>query len=276
MPPDVGRRARSLRAAGVGGFEVERAVWPVAVVMVNEGPEHALEVAAVDDQQPVEALGTDGADETLRDRVRLRRLRRRLDLDALACEDGVELACELAVAVTDQGAKRRRTLLQRPRELARLLGDPGAGRIGRAAGHVDASAFWGISTGELEAEQPTATTRAYTDFLLRTATLADYGELAAVLLPCMWGYHELAVGLARRGLPSNELYSRWIGEYAGAEFGELTIWCKALINAAAETSDRRRMTDAFLTSSRYELAFWDASWRKEASLRHPETPASTG
>ncbi len=38
--------------------------------MVNEGLEHALEVAAVDDQQPVEALGTDGADETLRDRVR--------------------------------------------------------------------------------------------------------------------------------------------------------------------------------------------------------------
>jgi thiaminase len=26
------------------------------------------------------------------------------------------------------------------------------------------------------------------------------------------------------------------------------------------------MTDAFLTSSRYELAFWDASWRKEPPL----------
>jgi thiaminase/transcriptional activator TenA len=142
--------------------------------------------------------------------------------------------------------------------------------------HRSYAADWGISTGELEAEQPTATTRAYTDFLLRTATLADYGELAAVLLPCMWGYHELAVGLASRGLPSNELYSRWIGEYAGAEFGELTIWCKALTNAAAETSDRRRMTDAFLTSSRYELAFWDASWREETSPRQPETPASTG
>jgi thiaminase (transcriptional activator TenA) len=142
--------------------------------------------------------------------------------------------------------------------------------------HRSYAADWGISTGELEAEQPTATTRAYTDFLLRTATLADFGELAAALLPCMWGYHELAVGLARRGLPSSELYSRWIGEYAGAEFGELTIWCKALTNAAAETSDRRRMTDAFLTSSRYELAFWDASWREETSPRQPESPASTG
>jgi hypothetical protein len=84
-------------------------------------------VAAVDDQQPVEALGTDRADETLRERVRLRRSHRRLDdLDALAGEDNVEVACELAVAVTDQEAKPRRTLLQRPRELARLLGDPGA------------------------------------------------------------------------------------------------------------------------------------------------------
>src|SRR6266511_525116 len=105
--------------------------------MPDVGRQDLFEVAAVDDQQPVEALGTDNADETLRDRVRLRRLRRRLDdLDAFAGEDGVEVACELPVAVTDQEAKRRRTLLQRPRELARLLGDPGAGRIGRAAGHV--------------------------------------------------------------------------------------------------------------------------------------------
>ncbi len=132
--------------------------------------------------------------------------------------------------------------------------------------HRSYAADWGISAAELEAEQPTATTRAYTDFLLRTATLADYGELAAALLPCMWGYQELATRLAERGRSSNELYARWIDEYAGAAFGELTTWCKALTNAAAETSDRVRMTDAFLTSSRYELAFWDASWREEEPL----------
>jgi hypothetical protein len=32
------------------------------------------------------------------------------------------------------------------------------------------------------------------------------------------------------------------------------------------------MTDAFLISSRYELAFWDASWREEPPLREPGTP----
>jgi hypothetical protein len=65
----------------------------------------------------------------------------------------------------------------------------------------------------------------------------------------MWGYHELAVSLAERGGPGNELYARWIDAYAGAEFGELTAWCRTLTDRAAETSDRRRMTDAFLTSS---------------------------
>jgi thiaminase (transcriptional activator TenA) len=138
--------------------------------------------------------------------------------------------------------------------------------------HCAYAAEWGISTAELEDAHPTATTRAYTDFLLRVATLGDYGELLAALLPCMWGYHELAARLAERRRPTNELYARWIDQYASAEFGQLADWCKALTNQAAETSDRRRMSNAFNTSSRYELAFWDASWRREPPLREPDPP----
>ena len=137
--------------------------------------------------------------------------------------------------------------------------------------HRSYAAAWGISAAELEAEHPTASTRAYTDFLLRTATLADYGELVAALLPCMWGYHELAVHLAERRRPANELYARWIGEYAGAEFGELAAWCRTLTDEAAATGDHHRMGEAFLTPSRYELAFWDASWRREPPLRESDT-----
>ena len=60
--------------------------------------------------------------------------------DPLACEDGVEVACELAVAIADQEAKRPCSLLKCPAELARLLGDPGAGRVRGAAAQVDAPA----------------------------------------------------------------------------------------------------------------------------------------
>ena len=108
---DASRIGRITPNTGVlrsGGASFKRAMRPVALVVVDVDPEHMLEVAPVHDQQPVQALGADGADEALGDRVRLRRSHRRLDdLDAFACEDSVEVAGELAVAVADQEAKRR-------------------------------------------------------------------------------------------------------------------------------------------------------------------------
>jgi hypothetical protein len=73
--------------------------------------EHPLELARVEDQEPIETLGTDGVDEAFGDRVRLRRSHRRADdLDSFASEDGVEIARELAVAIPDQEANRCRAL----------------------------------------------------------------------------------------------------------------------------------------------------------------------
>ena len=69
---------------------------PVAVVVVDVDAKDALELAAVDDQDPVEALASDGADEALGVGVRPRRLDRRLDdSDPFAAEDLVERAVEL-------------------------------------------------------------------------------------------------------------------------------------------------------------------------------------
>jgi hypothetical protein len=44
------------------------------------------------------------------------------------------------LSVADQEAKRSSSLLERPGELTRLLGDPWSGRVGGAAGEVDAPA----------------------------------------------------------------------------------------------------------------------------------------
>ena len=72
------------------------------VVVSDVDAEHVREVSAVEDQEPVEALAANGADEALGDGVRLRRAHRCLDdLDAFACEEGIEIACVLAVAVAD-------------------------------------------------------------------------------------------------------------------------------------------------------------------------------
>ena len=80
--------------------------------MVGVGLQGAFEMTSVDDQKPVEALVAKGADESLRDRVRLRRPSWRADdPDILALEDLVEGGRELRVAVADQEPDRRVALI---------------------------------------------------------------------------------------------------------------------------------------------------------------------
>lgn len=119
----------------------------------------------------------------------------------------------------------------------------------------------GISDADLESEEAAPVTRAYTAFLLRIAALGSFAELAAALLPCMWGYAEIGARLAERPDPSPEpRYARWIETYAAAEFQELAAWCRGLVDrlaAAAGKDERERMRRAFVQSSEHELAFWD-------------------
>jgi thiaminase (transcriptional activator TenA) len=132
--------------------------------------------------------------------------------------------------------------------------------------HRSFAAAVGISAAELEAESPTPTKQGYADFLVRTAAQGDFAELTAALLPCMWGYAELGQGLAGRGRSPDDRYARWVDTYASAGFGELADWCRALVDRLGATlaeGGRGRLERAFLTSSRYELAFWEMAWNGE-------------
>ncbi len=132
--------------------------------------------------------------------------------------------------------------------------------------HRAYAAEFGISEAELEATEPSPTTRAYTDFLVRVAATGTFGDLVAALLPCMWGFEETGERLAADGLPDDERYAEWIETYTGEEFRELTAWCKDLMDdvaAGATDEDRDRYRRLFRTSSRYEYRFWDAAWREE-------------
>lgn len=132
--------------------------------------------------------------------------------------------------------------------------------------HRSFAAELGIAPAELEAELPSPTTQGYTDFLVRTAAHGDFAELAAALLPCMWGYAEIGQVLAGRGRSPDDRYARWVDMYASPEFGELADWCRALVDRLGEAlpeGGRPRLERAFLTSSRYELEFWEMAWNGE-------------
>ena len=142
--------------------------------------------------------------------------------------------------------------------------------------HRSFAGEFGVSEEALEAEEMAPVTQAYTDFLVRTAATGDFSELVAALLPCMWGFNEIGVRLAEQGLPQDPRCAKWIEAYADPEFGHLAEWCRELLDGVAADAgprQRERMRRAFLLSSRYELAFWSASWREETPLHQLETPA---
>jgi thiaminase/transcriptional activator TenA len=133
--------------------------------------------------------------------------------------------------------------------------------------HRSYAAEFGISLAELELERKAPTTQGYTDFLLRVATVGDFAEFTAALLPCMWGFCEVGETLAVRGMPADPRYAKWIAMYSAPEFAELARWCRRLVDKLggdAPAGVRTQMEEAFVTSSRYELAFWEMAWSMEA------------
>ena len=121
------------------------------------------------------------------------------------------------------------------------------------------SARWG-------ADQPvTPTTRAYVSYLLATCYGGSFSEGLGAVLPCYWIYARVGDALLARSSP-DPLYARWIETYGGEDF-------QAVVNAVLDLTDRvdpdlspaekSRMSEHFVTTSRYEWMFWDASWRQE-------------
>jgi len=132
--------------------------------------------------------------------------------------------------------------------------------------HRSYAAEFEIGREELEREAPSPTTRAYTDFLLREATMGDFAELVAALLPCMWGFSEIGRRLAKLPAPSDQRYAKWIAMYSSGEFAELAQWCRDLLDRLAEglpEFELEKLQSAFLTSSRYEWQFWEMAWTME-------------
>jgi thiaminase (transcriptional activator TenA) len=123
----------------------------------------------------------------------------------------------------------------------------------------------GIAREEADQTSPSPTTLAYTSFLLRTATLGDYPEVLAAVLPYYWIYWEVGKALLDKGYP-NPRYQKWIDTYGGEEFGTLVKAVLDLIDKVCEglnPAQRARVKEAFVATSRYEWMFWDAAWRLE-------------
>ena len=118
--------------------------------------------------------------------------------------------------------------------------------------HREFAARWGVA--DLESEVAAPATSAYCNFLLRTASLGDFGELCAAVLPCMWSYAE--IGAALSSSAASDRYREWIDMYASSEFAELAAWARSVVDEVSGSG----MEAAFEASCAHEVMFWDAAY----------------
>jgi thiaminase (transcriptional activator TenA) len=111
---------------------------------------------------------------------------------------------------------------------------------------------------DLSRAVPAAATRAYTDFLLATASLQSVGETCAAMTPCMRLYaylgQQLSAGAAQS--VSATPYQEWIDTYAAPEFEALAATLESLLERYA--SDAESVRGAYRRAMQLELAFFQA------------------
>ncbi len=124
----------------------------------------------------------------------------------------------------------------------------------------------GIEPQQLHHIAPSPTNTAYTNHLLKVASLGSLGATAAALLPCPWTYHELAEVV---GYVDHPVYGPWSAVYVEGFLAESVEAWRALLDRfalAASSEELASMRDAFVTSSRYEFLFWEMAYNKETWL----------
>jgi hypothetical protein len=128
--PDVCAQSRWTRTPG-GRALLQCPVGPVGVVVIGVLAQNEPEVPFAGDQHPVRALAADTGDPAFRDRVRARRLDRRLDDPDTGCgKHGVESRGELGAPVPDQELEAISPVLKVYQEVPDLLGHPLPRRVG--------------------------------------------------------------------------------------------------------------------------------------------------
>jgi len=126
------------------------------------------------------------------------------------------------------------------------------------------SYFKEYEVGERAAVSPTC--HHYIHYLQSTAYSNDVAIAIAAVLPCFWIYKEVGDYILQHQTKDANPYQGWIDTYAGEEFGLLVTKAINLCDAIAENStpaQQQKMTEAFVTASRLEYAFWDSAYLLE-------------
>lgn len=118
---------------------------------------------------------------------------------------------------------------------------------------------------EIKGTQPSFTTHAYSQFLLATAQNASYEESYTVLYAAEKAYHD-SWKMVRKGLDPDSPWWPFVENWAGPEFAAYVGYLQLELDKLAKDAGPERldrMVEAFETTVRYEVAFWEMAMTGE-------------
>lgn len=126
---------------------------------------------------------------------------------------------------------------------------------------------WKMTPKQMQAVPMAPTNFAYTRHLLAVAATGSACEITVAALPCAWIYCVVGKHFLRKGQPPQDHPFRdWLMLYASPEFAAVQKWMRRKVDQWSKTAgveEKKRMEEAFVTSSRYEWMFWDMAWGEE-------------
>ena len=124
----------------------------------------------------------------------------------------------------------------------------------------------GVTQEEIDSTPRSLDSLSYTSYMLRVAYEEGEAEILAAILACAYSYEIIAKNIVKNNPNSinDEFYGDWIRGYVSSTYTEENLVLLEELNRLTETyteKQLRHLIDIFVACSRYELAFWEMSWR---------------
>lgn len=134
--------------------------------------------------------------------------------------------------------------------------------------HIKYLEGFGISCREAESNETKLTNKSYTSYMLGQALAGDVYDIIAAVLPCTWSYCYIGKKLLEKYQDNleNNFYKAWIEMYSCKEYEKFTNeWINFTNDKCDNLSKEKKehLKDIFITSSIYEMKFWDMAYEKE-------------
>ena len=129
--------------------------------------------------------------------------------------------------------------------------------------HRNFCSDFGISISNLEKTIADTSTKNYCDFLIENANQNSEKFIAVSLLPCQWGYQEIAQNFEKNKFEKGSFHKTWVESYSSNEYQEVTDWLIKYVDEVGKNStseEVEKYKKLFKLGIEFEIGFWDSAW----------------